>query len=802
MSDAVASSEARRSRDAVHTPSLIPHPSRRSDLAAIAILALLAFALFSDVLFGARSLYIRDLTRFYYPAKQVLREVVQHGEFPYWNRFFSAGQPLAANPEHEVFYPLTWLILLPSFDFGFRLEIVLHVAIALLAMYALLRSMELGVRAAFLGAVAWGLGGLYLSYVNLLPYLFCAAWLPLTCLYARRFLLRGSRRDFARAALFLGLQLLVGEPTTLMQTALLLGAYALYRGWHSERRVAASARHLAAVALLGVCGFLAGAVQVVPALDLVRDSVRARPFSFADVTAWSMPWAKLLELVYPSVLGHVSIENVTLYWARNLYPRTGWSFLFSIYLSVLVAALAIGGLLVRARGSRFILLLGAVSAILAAGDHTPLYRWLYDAGLLTSTRYPEKFVLIGVFALILFAAQMFDRIANGDAPLRRRVTAVLLASAGIAALLAAWSCTGSYAAAFARLWDAPPGEMTMRMIEEMRIDWLAAALRGIVFAALLAQLRRPRGRLWFAGLALFLVADLGWNGYEINPRMPRRLFAPSPLAAAFPPNRTAYRLFHEADWYGPDATARQYFSGAGAGADYWLLRNGLFPLTPANAGLQTVMERDYDRTALLPTADFVESVWEVQRSGRPGWPEPFLAMSNVWFVGDYRDPAAELERSGAVPEQTMPIAFRETAHYDRYWFASELVEIADRADFVHKLSTRSYSTGAAFVRQQPFAPAGGIVTSVHETANTARLEVESFGRGFLVLGVTPHKGWRLAIDGRPARGVVANLGYQGVEIPPGRHVVTMRYRNDLVRFAGAASIVAIVLLGGMAFLRR
>src|SRR5450759_3658115 len=75
--------------------------------------------------------------------------------------------------------------------------------------------------AAWMGAMSFGLGGIYLSYVNLLPILFCAAWLPLTCLFVRRFLLRRNIRDFAAAALFLGLQFLVAEPTTVMQTGLL-----------------------------------------------------------------------------------------------------------------------------------------------------------------------------------------------------------------------------------------------------------------------------------------------------------------------------------------------------------------------------------------------------------------------------------------------------------------------------------------------------------------------------------------------------------------------------------------------------
>ncbi|HWS70930.1 MAG TPA: hypothetical protein VN605_02400, partial [Thermoanaerobaculia bacterium] len=509
-----------------------------------------------------------------------------------------------------------------------------------------------------------------LSYLTLPPILFCLAWLPLTCLYARRFLLHRRSRDFALASLFLGLQLLIGEPTTVLQTGFLLGMYALYRGWAERPRLGRSARHVFSVALLSCCALLAGAVQILPALDLARDSARSRPFAFSDVTAWSMPWAKLLELVYPNIFGHVAIDNVTSYWARDLYPRTNWSFLFSIYVSVVVLALALGGALVRARGARLVLLLVAASSLAAAGGHTPLYRWLYDARLLTATRYPEKFILVAVFALIVFAAQMFDRLLDGDDLLRRRVITVLLASAGIASALAAFSSTSLAAEAFEKVWGAPHGAATLRMVELMRADWLVAALRGALFAMLIAQLRRKQRAGWLAALAIAMVIDLALVGHELTPRMPRRFFEPPPIAATFPADRGAFRLFHEAEWYGVDTVARQYFSGGGAGHDYWLVRNGLFPATPAAASLRTVMERDYTKTALIPTVDFVDSVWEVQRSGRPGWPEPFLAMSNVWFVGDYRNFAVERKRAGGDVEATMPIRFRETAHYERYWFAN------------------------------------------------------------------------------------------------------------------------------------
>src|SRR5213592_1034172 len=244
---------------------------RRADVIAITTLVILATIWFADVLAGVNQLYMRDLTRYYYPTKQILRQIVYGGEFPYWNRYFSAGQPLAANPEHEVFYPLTWLILLPSYDFGYRLHILVHLYIGILGMYALLRSMELRPFAAWFGALAFGMGGMYLSEVNLLPILFCAAWLPLTCMFVRRFLLRPNIRDFAAACLFFGLQFLVAEPTTVMQTGLLIGMYAMYRGWYAAKEWGHPWTHAIPEVLARVVfiGLMSGAAIAVGAVQMI-----------------------------------------------------------------------------------------------------------------------------------------------------------------------------------------------------------------------------------------------------------------------------------------------------------------------------------------------------------------------------------------------------------------------------------------------------------------------------------------------------------------------------------------------------
>ncbi|HJQ40448.1 MAG TPA: hypothetical protein VKB93_25155 [Thermoanaerobaculia bacterium] len=784
---------------------------RRSDVLALALLALIATAFFADVLIGSGNFYMRDLSRYYYPTKQVLREIVQNGEFPYWNRYFGAGQPIAANPEHEVFYPLTWLILLPSYDLGYRLHILVHIYIGLFGMYAFLRSLEIRPPAAFFGALAFGLGGIYLSYVNLLPILFCAAWLPLTCLYVRKFLLAPSLRYFALASLFLGLQFLVAEPTTVMQTGLLIGMYALYRGWYAARDADLSWKHaipemlsrVAFIALISIAAFMMGAAQMIPALDHVSDSARSRPFDFSLVSAWSMPWAKYAELIYPNFLGHISINRVMWYWSGGLYPGMGSPFLFNIYGGLLITSLAIAALFIRPRGGRFVLLLFIFSSLIALGGHTPVMKILYKLHIAESIRYPEKFILIAIFAATVLATKMLDRMLDGDRDVRDAAMGFVLATAIVAAVFAIAGFTPLYGMGFTKLWGLVKGGAATKMTQISHQDWIIAAIRGVLLLGLLRTVYVIKRPVWLVLAFLFVAADLGPVSNHINPRMPARFFLKEPDALAqFPPNRGAFRIFHEADWYGREPIARDYFSAGGA--VYWIVRNGLMPEIPAGHKLQMVIDRDYDKTALLPTLDLIDSVWDVKRYGRKDWWRPFAAMSNIWYRANYRKFADEKKRTKGDLTKSQPIDFEEIKeHYPRYYFAEQVVTIRDRRDFVDKLHTPGqYPLTSAFVKAPAFTPARGVVRGVRETANTAVIDVEAAGKAFLVMSVTPHKYWRVTIDGKRVEPVITNVGYQGIAVPAGRHRVAMRYRNDLAANALVVSIVVTLLLLAAAVWRR
>jgi hypothetical protein len=394
---------------------------------------------------------------------------------------------------------------------------------------------------------------------------------------------------------------------------------------------------------------------------------------------------------------------------------------------------------------------------------------------------------------------MLARLLDGDDELREGAIGFTLAAFTVAFVIAIVGFTPLFGRAMTKVWMLS-GANAAFIIKTSARDWIYAAFRCAGALALLATVRSRHRNLWLAGAAIFVLADVLPIANEVNPRMPRRFFDPPASASLLPKNHADYRVFHEADWYGQEEMARKYFSTGSS--VYWVVQNGLFPMTPAGSGIHTVLERDYDKTALLPTIDLVDSVWDVKRSGRGDWFVPFMAMSNAWFRGEYRNFDSEKQRNHGDFTKSLPIQFTPAPHYPRYYFADQLVTIRDRNDFVKKLSDGSYSARVAFVTRPSFVPGNGVVRGVRETANHATIDVDSDGQTFLVMSVTPHKYWHVTIDGNSVPAIITNIAYQGVIVTPGHHRIEMDYDNPLVKIGVGVSAITVLILVLLAVIPR
>ncbi|MEK6373564.1 MAG: hypothetical protein AABO58_12800 [Acidobacteriota bacterium] len=715
---------------------------------AFAFLALLVVVLYADILFSGRGLYLQDLISYHVPMKWIVRQIVAGGELPLWNRFYSAGQPLAANPAYEVFYPPQWLIWLPSFHFGFQLHILIHFVIAAWGMYLLLRALGARAMAATFGAAVFVVSGPVLSLATKLPLLFSLSWMPLALVCARKAILGRRRRDVAVATLVLAMQLIIGEPTVAMQTWLLIGGYALWRRVDVKKS-------LATVVIIGVAAALVAAVQLVPAIDFTRDSVRSEPFEFRVVSNWSMPPVRTVEMFLPALFRNLTNEAgapaIT-----TMYPFRTEAFIPEMYIGLFVALLAIAGLLAGSRGAGAVAAVVAGSVIVAAGEHTPLLKVLYELHLFRSIRYPEKFILTAAFALIVWAALLLDRMLAGDRRLIRAATivaAIWLALVVIVALSAGG--TRTYFA-----WQL---------------------LRAVVVVTLLITVRRRPAAVVILALS---VADLWLATRWLVPRMPRSYFDAPPLMQQLPPKPA--RVFPEAYWqaFDRDPNALAWIANRPDEIYWWMFRNGLSDHLPARFGYELVMEDDVDRTALKTTDALLEAMKSMRARRAVAAEQPFLKMAGTRVALRYRPPedGASID---TLPVEPAPL------DYQRYAFADRIERAASIPEMLGKLDLQRGMEIVAFADVEPFTPARGEIRDARESANAARLAVRAAGRAFLTLSVTGHRYWSATLDGRPVPIIATNGVYQGVIVPAGDHVIEMRYRNPMVWVGAAITLLAL-----------
>jgi hypothetical protein len=747
-------------------------PRARESLTVAGLLGLVTF-FFLDILLAGLNLYTRDIPLVYYPERAVLRTILRAGALPLWNHFASGGQPLAANPGYEAFYPPQWLLALGPLRDMFHLEIVLHYLIAALGMYLFGRSLGLGRTASAYGGFAWALGGLMLALSNLLPFLFSAAWLPWVAFTFRRYLMDGGVRRLAIAALPLAMIFLAADVSMMMQTCALLAAYAID---HARRTGAWRSAMTGAVAA-GLIASAIAAVQLIPALDFQRDSGRAVALSLAVATHWSMPPVRLAELIWPAAFGSASPDAILSWGSSRLYPDEGIPFFFSIYPGIVSVLLAGAGFLRRTRGAVFTAIVTAVSFVMAMGKYGPLFPLLYRLGM-HSLRYPEKFAVAGIFALSAFAMINADVVLR-DAILRRTAFRIGLVIAAIT--LPILFVTSDER--FARLWRLP--SIDPFLTNRFRQGMLMIIVFSLVAAAIFRAGRlAPQLRLLL--LAATAIVDLGMRVTSTMPRATADYYTSPPAARALAASTDPVRIYSYAGRLRTNTVRKPLPFGV----QRWIVRNGMIPSSEMTWGFEGMLDLDVTSTHLLPTVHFENLFNAALTHPRLAPRLPLLLqMSGVTHVGFQKDYDPTVIADPARFDAIDPVEFAATRNAGRFYFADRLFNHADVGRMVssdQRLSPRTSFTDVEF------PPARARVLASRVSPNRVAVDVEASGRSFLALAITRHKYWSATIDGASATLHPANVAFQGVVIEPGRHQVELVYRNPVVIICGWISIAALL----------
>ncbi|MBU1912602.1 MAG: YfhO family protein, partial [Candidatus Omnitrophica bacterium] len=354
------------------------------------ILAGLALVFFSDILFNNKIFIHRDLSRFFYPLREFSAAQILSWKVPLWNPYIQCGSPHLAELQTCVFYPLSIVYSLFPYPQAFNYFIIMHIFLAGLFTYILMREWGHSAYASFLSAVAFMFSGYIISVINLLASLASVVWLPLVILFYERAVKKDWVKNSIITGVFMALMFLGGEPIVLYATFFIL---VLMAGLRIKPMM------LAIVVFLGLASF-----QIFPFLEFLQYTSR-NLMDFSEASMWSMPVYALSELFFP----YLSESD---YIYKDYWTRQSWLVVYYMgIVTVIFALISLKFDSTKRRKAIFYIL--ALGLVLSFGRYTPVYYFLYNflPGFKLS-RYPIKFFFMATFSLAILAGMGMDYYAR------------------------------------------------------------------------------------------------------------------------------------------------------------------------------------------------------------------------------------------------------------------------------------------------------------------------------------------------------------------------------------------------------
>jgi hypothetical protein len=428
-----------------------------------------------------------------------------HHSVPLWNPHIFGGMPFVGGMHGDIFYPTAWLRWIMPTGAAMNLGFAIHLVLAGVAVYALLRALRVGWAAAVTGGVSYQLTGLVASMVS--PghdgKMFVSALAPLLFLALLRAIRHRSVPGYAATALVIGLAL-HGHPQMtyyLLIAAAIWAAYLVFgdeAGPKGRERYRVIALGVGAVAL----GMAVYAIQAMPFAAYIPFSPRAEggPSSgWEYATGYALPPAELFSTFYPEINGIL-----------DRYSGTNFLKHHTEHLGLLVILLAIAGMGGTER-RRERLVLGGIALLfllVAFGGHTPFYRLWYEVmPRMKQVRAAGMAFYLVALPIAVYAGLGAERLLRGEIPARR-----ILVGVGVFAVIGLLGAVGALEGIAMAIANPQAVEQAVQNAEHIRQGGLRVLLVALGGGAVLWAIAAARLRGSFASAALIavVVADL-WS---------------------------------------------------------------------------------------------------------------------------------------------------------------------------------------------------------------------------------------------------------------------------------------------------
>jgi hypothetical protein len=745
----------------------------------VVVLTAITVGIFAEFIFSDDMLYGTDMIPMGYMMRQVVAQYWKtHGTLPLWDRYIIGGIPVVDAMHGDLFYPTTLFYLIMPLHKALGYKIVLHIWLAGLTMYFLLRTLGLRRASSLLGGIAYMAAPyiISLTYAGHDAKIFVTALFPLSVALLEIFLRRVQLRYAILLGGSVGLLFLTSHPQMAYFATWGLFIYFLF----GIPRLLAGGRLPRAVGLLVVSVVLAlclASIQFLPTYFYTTNfSPRTGGVTFEYAASWSLHPEEIVSLLYPSFVGY-STRGSDTYWGRNPFKLNCES------PGPLVVLLALGGILLlfRKRSLWPWILLFFFCPLYALGAHTPLFRLIFY-GVPGAKFLRAVSVIMFMFSCsaAVLAASFVDDMLGGEAGRRRKNIALALFIVAAAGGIIMTIFREQFFAFWARtVYTGISGDALITFKNSARTwDWGAILLLVFAGAGLYALTRQPAGgnRTWQAVLIL----------------------AAGVLVTSLPHDLPFVSVIGLEEWARPDPMIERMLADGS--------RFRVFPNIGSN-----FYDRNYLPVFGLETVNgFYDN--RIARyellAGKGGaniqYPN-IMNMLNVKYLvlrGKYDIPGFVVERE--VGEVSL---YRNTQVLPRTFLVHEAVVEQSDSLALEILKDPEFDPSRTIILSEgpgleAEAPAGGeeVQIAVYEP-NKVVVRAKAAAPGYLFFGENYLPYWKAYTRGTEVPLKRCNISMRCVYVEPGEHMIEMRYCSPWYRlgkmlFFGACAFIAVGLYAG------
>lgn len=701
----------------------------------IIVFALLTVIFYREIILGKAFLW-EDAVELIYPQRNYYATSLLSGRLPHWTDGLFSGMPFQSEPQTAVLYPPNLILLLFTGQrlsfYALEILTVLHIFLAGIFMYILMRHWRHGYQASFLAGIIYAFSSfatLHINHINLINSL---AWFPLVVYFFDIALKKPSIKYGAWTAVIMALSALAGAPQLTVYFSLMLGAYFIFCLFSAKQKK----RQIIVVGIVTALLFIGlWSCQLLPSLMLSQNAHRS-VLTLSEAAESSVRLDHLLaRLIIPDYYGRIggSGEHSYVLGPNWQYWET------SIYISILPILLF--PLLFFQRRRRLIifwLITAFVSLWLCLGTYGYLFQaFYYLMPLIRTFRIPPRFSILFVFAFSILAGASLG--AYEEKELVRKNKGKLFAKRWFFPIVLCGICL---------IWAL------VFTPHQVKID-MTRFIIILLLSTFIIYFTRRNYRLFGYLIPIIVFFDFFTFSHDFSAgRLDPRLY--------YSEKRIPFSIQNDTSVYRMNIRKTRYI------------------LLPRNIGLvidQEIID-GYDVLGLKRYAEFYRQVNDEAK---------FHLLDVKYYTAvDAENNLLEMRRFENRPGRVFFV------HQILAVDSSQIVPLLNSSSFDFR-STALIEEPLSVPNREKFSISGEITYKKH-LPEAISIKVENEEYSYIIISEVWYPSWRLYLDGKPHKLYRTNYALMGTVVPPGEHQLKLCFEPVPFRTGLIISIITSIII--------